>query len=146
MAVTNDSPSLSSCSLGGGNHSCRLCNGSWSRQLPNPPLGSLWDCSLLSICKHIQSGMVLTWCYTPRSHCVFVHMGILYAGTVDTLSDIVEAHCDKWRIDLDEHTHNRINQSIATDCRTFRRRRPSSIVYTLCTVDKGLHGRKSGSG
>ena len=31
-----------------------------------------------------------------------------------------------WRIDLDEHICSRINQSIATDCRTFR---PLSTVY-----------------
>ena len=62
---------------------------------------------------------------------MFVHIGILYAGTVDALSDIVEAHCDKWRIDLDEHTHNRINQSIATDCRTFQRHRHRQLC-TLC--------------
>ena len=27
--------------------------------------------------------------------------------------------CDNWRIDLDEHIRSRINQLIATDCRTF---------------------------
>ena len=47
----------------------------------------------------------------------------------------VEAHCyirtlcDNWQVDLDEHIHSRINQSIATDCRTFRPRRPSSTAY-----------------
>ena len=37
--------------------------------------------------------------------------------------------CDNWWIDLDEHIGSRINQSIATDCRMFRPRRPLSAAY-----------------
>ena len=37
--------------------------------------------------------------------------------------------CDNWRMDLDEHIRSRINQSIATDCRTFRPYRPSLTGY-----------------
>ena len=37
------------------------------------------------------------------------------------------------RGDLDEHICNRINQSIATDCMTFRPSRPSSTAYKTAT-------------
>ena len=45
-------------------------------------------------------------------------------------------NCDNWQIDLYEHKHSRIKQSIATDCRTFRPRRPSSTAYKipLCSI------------
>ena len=59
-----------------------------------------------------------------------------------THDDIVEAtslRCDNWRIVLDEHVCSKINQSIATDCRTFQPLRPTYVV--LYTVDKGLRGR-----
>ena len=52
--------------------------------------------------------------------------------------------CDNWQIDLVEQICSRINQAIATDCRTFRERRPSSAAYkTLAmfyAVDEGLRG------
>ena len=36
--------------------------------------------------------------------------------------------------DLDEHILTRINQSIATDCRTLLPRRPSSTAYKAATT------------
>ena len=61
--------------------------------------------------------------------------------------------CDNCRRDLDRHilyVHSRINQSIATDCRTFRPRGPSSTAYSmylimlfLYAVDKGLCDQNS---
>ena len=39
--------------------------------------------------------------------------------------------CDNWQVDLDEHIHSRINQSISTDCRMFRPRRPLSTALEL---------------
>ena len=49
------------------------------------------------------------------------------------LNDNVEAHCyvvtTNEYIHLDEHMRSRINQSIATDCRTFWSCMPSSTAY-----------------
>ena len=42
----------------------------------------------------------------------------------------------EWRIDLDEQIRSRIDQSIATDCSTFRPPRPSSTVYRTVVWDK----------
>ena len=52
--------------------------------------------------------------------------------------------CDNWEIDLDEHTHSRINQSIATDNRTFWPCTPSSTAYKthisrICSSKSTLH-------
>ena len=37
--------------------------------------------------------------------------------------------CDNWWIDLDEHIHSRVNQSITTYCKTFQPRRPLPRGY-----------------
>ena len=48
--------------------------------------------------------------------------------------------CDNWRIDLDERIHSRINQSIATDCRTFQPGWPSPTAYITEGTNEGLRG------
>ena len=53
--------------------------------------------------------------HPPKSYCWYRRGSLL--------------RCDNWWIDLDEHIHSRINQSIATDCRTFQPQRLSSTEY-----------------
>ena len=56
-------------------------------------------------------------------------MGGTRVGEINDISGhIVEdqglyVRCDSWQIDLDKHIRSRINQPMATGCRTFRPRR-----------------------
>ena len=63
-------------------------------------------------------------------------MNFVSASPVD---DTLETHCHVGttgeQILMSIYVHCRINQSIATDCKTFRPRRPSSTEY-LCILIK----------
>ena len=74
---------------------------------------------------------------------------------VDSIFDIVEARsllrCGNWLLDLAEHIHSRINQSIATDCTTFGHvglrqlcTKPSNIPYSVGTAWSSFAHRKRG--
>ena len=52
-----------------------------------------------------------------------------YAHTHDDIVEATSLRCDCWQIVLDEHVCSKINQSIATDCRTFQPHRPTYVVF-----------------
>ena len=77
-----------------------------------------------AMCSHMMAfhTALCMWANVVQSTPPVVHevlVSIVTGWTSITVCDIVEARCDNWQIDLDEHLCSRINQSIATDCRMF---------------------------
>ena len=82
------------------------------------------------MCAYFSFYIIFKYIRMPRKKKKISLEGIEELRPPNTSMDVwLCTFCHNWRIDLDDHISSRINPSIATDCRTFQPRRPSSTVY-----------------